>query len=299
MGTPGYTITLDYAPSASNEPRWGYDRPSHARLARAAGPPRRTLRARAARRRRAHIDDAAAHRASPSTTPAPEEPAWINGFLPGPRRRAALRPAARAQARALPGDRLRQLDEVRCPRPARRRRSSTHLTSIDPVPRAEIDTLCDEVIRAPLEARRPRRDQPPAARRHAVLRRLAPRLHERRHRRVLPRRAAAAAARRARRRPRHPPARRLPARVRRALVLRAVPAGVLAARREPARAAARSRPPTSAATPRSAALLDPLWTSPGFEAVERHGDAFWFTTGQSLRDRATALARKLRRRVGR
>ncbi len=26
-------------------------------------------------------------------------------------------------------------------------------------------------------------------------------------------------------------------------------------------------------------LLDPLWSSPGFEAVERHGDAFWFTTG--------------------
>ena len=28
---------------------------------------------------------------------------------------------------------------------------STHLTSIDPAPRAEIDALCDEVIRAPLE----------------------------------------------------------------------------------------------------------------------------------------------------
>ena len=26
------------------------------------------------------------------------------------------------------------------------------------------------------------------------------------------------------------------------------------------------------------AVLDPLWASPGFEPVERHGDAFWFVT---------------------
>ena len=47
------------------------------------------------------------------------------------------------------------------------------------------------------------------------------------------------------------------------------------------------------------ALLDPLWTSPGFETVERHGDAFWFETGDaggagSVRERAAAIARRLR-----
>ena len=31
------------------------------------------------------------------------------------------------------------------------------------------------------------------------------------------------------------------------------------------------------------AVLDPLWTTPGFERVERHGDAFWFETGRVRR----------------
>ena len=49
------------------------------------------------------------------------------------------------------------------------------------------------------------------------------------------------------------------------------------------------------------ALLDPLWTSPGFEAVERHGDAFWFVTGGESRPRSAlrrvaSVARRLRPR---
>jgi hypothetical protein len=33
-------------------------------------------------------------------------------------------------------------------------------------------------------------------------------------------------------------------------------------------------------------LLDPLWTSPGSQEVERLGDAFWFTAGASMPERS-------------
>ena len=81
MAAPGFTITLDYAPSASNSPRWGYGSPPHPQLAALLSRHRasyeRELAAIAAYigdlRRIAVTVDAAG----------PTEPAWVNGFLPG------------------------------------------------------------------------------------------------------------------------------------------------------------------------------------------------------------------------
>ena len=119
--------------------------PRHARLGRRRAGTSRSCAASSRHRR------TAARRRRRSTPMRRRSPHMVNDFLPGLDGATALRAAARAPARAVPGDRLRQLDEVRRPRP-RDGGLATHLTSIDPAPRAEIDTLCDTVIRAPLES---------------------------------------------------------------------------------------------------------------------------------------------------
>lgn len=295
MDTPGYTITLDYAPSASNQPRWGYDRPSHARLRALLGRHGATYE-RELRGVARHVD--ALRRIAVTVDDAgPEEPAWINGFLPG-LDGALLYGLLREHTPA----RYLEIGSGNSTKfVARARRDGglqTHLTSIDPAPRAEIDTLCDEVIRAPLEGVD-----------LGVIARLQPGdmlFFDGSHRVFMNADTVAFFLD----------------------VLPLLPPGVLvgvhdirlpddyppefaerwyseqyllacwllaeSARVQPVLPAAYVTRHTSLGQ-----LLDPLWTTPGFEAVERHGDAFWFVTGQSLRDRATAVARKLRRRVGR
>jgi predicted O-methyltransferase YrrM len=295
VDAPGYTITLDYAPSASNEPRWGYDRPTHARLRALLGR-HGAIYERELRGVARHVDALRRIAVTPDAAD-PEEPAWINGFLPG------------LDAALLYG----LLREHQPPRyveigsgnstkfVARARRDgglATHLTSIDPAPRAEIDALCDEVIRAPLEEVD-----------LGVLGRLRPGdmlFFDGSHRVFMNADTVAFFLD----------------------VLPLLPPGVLVGVHDirlpddyPPEFAdrwyseqyllacwllaesPRVRPVLAAAyVSRYTALpgiLDPLWTTPGFEDVERHGDAFWFTTGQSLRDRATAIARSARRRIRR
>ena len=299
MDTPGFTITLDYAPSASNEPRWGYGRPSHARLATLLS--RRRARYESELRGIArHIDDLRRIGVAVDAG-APEEPAWVNGFLPG--LDSALLYGLLRERRPARYLEIGSGNSTKFVARARRDgRLATHLTSIDPAPRAEIDTLCDTVIRAPLESV----DLAELGR----LRRGDMVFFDGSHRVFMNGDTVAFFLE----------------------VLPMLPAGVLVGvhdirlpddypqefadrwyseqyllgcwllagspRVQPVFAAAYVSRYTSIG-----ALLDPLWTTPGFETVERHGDAFWFETGEagagavsSVRERATALVRRATRR---
>ena len=295
--TQGFTITLDYAPSASNEPRWGYGRPSHARLA--------TLLSRHRPRYEQelrgivpYIDEL--RRIGVAIDPdAPEEPAWVNHFLPG--LDGALLYGLLRERRPARYLEIGSGNSTKFIARARRDGGlATHLTSIDPAPRAEIDTLCDTVIRAPLES--------VELAEFSRLRRGDMVFFDGSHRVFMNSDTVVFFLE----------------------VLSLLPAGVLVGvhdirlpddypqefadrwyseqyllacwllaespRVQPVFAAAYVSRYTSIAAP-----LDPLWTTPGFETVERHGDAFWFETGdagpvRSVRERAAALVRRATRR---
>ncbi|MCU1603282.1 MAG: hypothetical protein JWO22_3991 [Frankiales bacterium] len=140
------TITLNYPPSADPSPRWGYGKPEHARIAaylsRFEGTYRQQLL------RVAHYADDLAR--VPLRQQQPGQPYWLSQYLPG--LDAALLYAT-----------LRDLDPRRYVETgsgisttfvAQAKRDGglrTRITSIDPNPRAEIDALCDDVIRRPYE----------------------------------------------------------------------------------------------------------------------------------------------------
>lgn len=140
------TLTLDYRPSAAPGPRWGYGRPPHPGL-RATIAAHEPAYAAALDTIAGHVDALAQIETSARD---PHEPSWINGFLPG-----------------LDGAALYAFIRDRRPRRylevgsgnstkfiARAKRDgglATTITSIDPAPRAEINDLCDVVIREPLE----------------------------------------------------------------------------------------------------------------------------------------------------
>jgi predicted O-methyltransferase YrrM len=288
--TPGFTITLDYAPSQSNEPRWGYGRPSHARLASLLG--RHGDRyARELGGVARHIRDLRAIAVTLDEA-GPGQPAWINGFLPG-LDGALLYGLLREHrpARYLEIGSGHSTKFV-----ARARRDGglqTRLISIDPAPRAEIDELCDEVIRAPLEAV----DLAMFGR----LRRGDTVFFDGSHRVFMNGDTVAFFLD----------------------ILPILPAGVLVGVHDirlpddyPAEFAERwyseqyllacwllaESPRVQPVVPAAyvtrhtslAAVLDPLWTAPSFEAVERHGDAFWFLTDGAADGRAGRLRRYLR-----
>ena len=142
-----HAVYLEHPPSADPSPRYGHGRPAQARIERwlaSRRPDYSALLARLAR----HGDAVAALpvTADPSAT----DPGLVQEWLPG-------------------GDILALYGLVRETAPARyvevgsgtstkvvgrARRDgglTTHVTSIDPAPRAEVDALCDRVVRAPLE----------------------------------------------------------------------------------------------------------------------------------------------------
>ncbi|MBV9607616.1 MAG: class I SAM-dependent methyltransferase [Solirubrobacterales bacterium] len=146
VSEPGIRLTLDYPPSAAPGPRWGYGRPAHAGLhaALAAHEPAYA----------AELDTIAGYAEELARIDAvahdPIEPSWINGFLPG-LDGAALYAFVRDR-------RPRRYLEVGSGNStkfvARAKRDGdlgTTITSIDPAPRAEVNALCDVVIREPLE----------------------------------------------------------------------------------------------------------------------------------------------------
>lgn len=140
------TITLNYPPSADPSPRWGYGKPEQARIARYLGRFEDRYRAEL-ERVVAYTDDLLAVSRRPA---GPGEPYWLSAYLPG--LDAALLYAT-----------LRDLDPARYVEVgsgisttfvARARADGglrTRITSVDPNPRAEVDALCDEVVRRPFE----------------------------------------------------------------------------------------------------------------------------------------------------
>ena len=143
----GHYVNLDYPPTVENAPRYGHGRPSNPSLEglirahEASYAP--TLETIAGYR-----EDLARIEVSSGD---PREPSWVNGMisgLDGAAFYALMRD--RAPARYLEIGSGNSTKFV-----ARARREgglSTEITSIDPRPRAEVDSLCDAVIRKPLEA---------------------------------------------------------------------------------------------------------------------------------------------------
>ena len=139
-------IILDY--EFRPIPRYGHGKPAHGQLYSIIND-RRQVFADYLRQFAAFRQDL--HRIPLDEEPAdPESPFWNNGFIPGL--------DAISLHCLLCMERPRTFCEIgsghstRFARHAVRSRGlSTRLTSIDPHPRVEIDTLCDEVIRQPAE----------------------------------------------------------------------------------------------------------------------------------------------------
>ena len=137
-----YRIALEYPTSASNTPRWN----PHPELERiiAAGDEvyRRSLATIAGYR------EALAGISRESGVPT--EPHWLNEWMP-PLDGAAIYAFIRSRAPALYVEIGSGMSTRFAARARRDGGLSTRLVSIDPEPRAEVDRLCDEVLRVALE----------------------------------------------------------------------------------------------------------------------------------------------------
>jgi predicted O-methyltransferase YrrM len=144
--TEGELLRLDYPATADNSPRYGHGRPEHRRIAALLG--------RHDADYTALLDELAGHAdelARIPATGAAGELHWSNGFCGG------------LDGIALYG--LVRKHRPRCyvevgsgystmfvHRARQDGQLGTHITSIDPHPRAEVDALCDVVRRSPLES---------------------------------------------------------------------------------------------------------------------------------------------------
>jgi hypothetical protein len=141
-----YTIRLDHPPTADPSPRYGFGRPSHARLESILDGTAGRLRSEM-ESFQAYFDDLALFSLDDERSP---EPCWIHPWLIGldtvslycyVRRRA---PAHYVEVGSGQSTKV----------VARARRDAgipTTITSIDPRPRSEVDGLCDIAVRLPLE----------------------------------------------------------------------------------------------------------------------------------------------------
>jgi hypothetical protein len=147
----GYYIALDYPPSARPAGRARADGPLHDVVAGAEEAYRGTLRTIAS-----FESDLAR---IPKTADDLRTPSWLNEFIPG-LDAASIYSFVRSRQPAT----YLEVGSGISTRFARRAiedgRLETRIVSIDPSPRADIDALCDEVIRQPLELVDP--DQLPA-----------------------------------------------------------------------------------------------------------------------------------------
>jgi Methyltransferase domain len=142
----GRLLRLDFSPSSRPEPRYGYGNPPHARLAQLLG----DLDDRYSGVLRGFAAYADALQAIPLAQTDTHEPHWRNGFLFGidgaslycfTRER---RP--RRYIEVGSGNSTLFVDRAR-----RDGQLETEIISIDPRPRREIDSICDRVVREPLE----------------------------------------------------------------------------------------------------------------------------------------------------
>ncbi len=147
-----HVIRLDHPPTSDNRPRYGYGRPPHARLLGYLAEHDGTFRA--------EVDALAAYAEDLGQIPAhptdPGEPCWLNPWLLGidtvslygyVRRRRPARYVEIGSGQST----------LVVNRAIRDGGLSTRITSIDPNPRAEVDAVCDEVIRRPFESVEPDR----------------------------------------------------------------------------------------------------------------------------------------------
>ena len=141
-----HQLALDYPTAARNEPRWGYGRPPHGRLAEIIGR-HRDAYGDALRMLAGYHDDLLAIGRLPGD---PTEPHWLSAWLlglDGVSLYGLIRDRAPARyVEVGSGNSTRFV--------ARARRDgglATHITSIDPHPRVEVDAICDRILRAPLE----------------------------------------------------------------------------------------------------------------------------------------------------
>jgi hypothetical protein len=138
-------LELDYP--VRPRARYGWGSPSHPRL--------EALIAAGVDRYRSVLEGFLAHRdalgAITADSPAsPEDPYWVNGFIPGLDGVALYAFVADQRPRSyVEVGSGNSTKFVR--RAVRDQDLSTRLLSIDPFPRAEIDAICDEVVRAPVE----------------------------------------------------------------------------------------------------------------------------------------------------
>lgn len=139
-------VGIAHLPRRPDEARWGHGKAPHARLERivAAGAPAyaETLKSLAE-----YGDDLARIRRE---CPDPGEPHWFNSWIPGLDGAALY-----GLVRSLRPDRYVEvgsgLSTLFVHRARRDGDTSTVITSVDPDPRAEVDAVCDHVVRAPLE----------------------------------------------------------------------------------------------------------------------------------------------------
>lgn len=144
--TNRHYLELDYPPTSTDAPRYGHGKPPHPGLLSliAANDElfAQTLASFAQYRQDlAKIDLSA---------PSPTEPYWCNDFLPG-LDGIALYAYVRERAPARYLEIGSGNSTMFVARARRDGGGSTRLTSIDPHPRAEIDVICDDVMRRPLE----------------------------------------------------------------------------------------------------------------------------------------------------
>lgn len=141
---PVTEIALDYP--ITPVPRWGHGKPAHRRLHEIIG----ANRARYVEHLGAIVSRAHALRAIPLETQRATEPAWINPWFSG-LDLAALHMfvAVHRPSRYL------EIGSGTSTKIARHAAQTAdlalHITSVDPAPRAEINELCDRIIRQPVE----------------------------------------------------------------------------------------------------------------------------------------------------
>lgn len=144
----GYSyIPLDYPPSAANVPRYGYGKPSHPQLKQLFDS-RETGVREALATLHGYVDELRRIEVHPGP---PREPSWVNGWLPGldgaaiycflRERRPSLYLEIGSGNSTLFAARARRDGDL-----------PTTIVSIDPQPRADIDTVCDEIYRTPSES---------------------------------------------------------------------------------------------------------------------------------------------------
>lgn len=143
---PGTYVRLSYPPAATNRPRYGYGRPPHGRLRRILAQHHDTYRETLTTINQFESDLLKI----PVDQTDPLEPHWTSGYLFG-----LDAPSLYAFARTGTPRRYLEIGSgmstLFVDRARRDAALSTEIISIDPAPRREIDTICDSVIRRPLE----------------------------------------------------------------------------------------------------------------------------------------------------